>query len=587
MAETMNDLESQTIYLQDGIQLSAGQHSDQGRKARNEDCLGFFQPQGNLLTTKGAAAVIADGVSTAEAGAEAAFYCVQEFLSDYFDTPDIWTVGKSAQKVLTSINRLLYSRSHEYLTTSRGHICTLSVLVIKSRTAHLFHIGDSRIYLIRNNELELLTEDHTTQLNRQDSCLARAMGMDTHLEIDYRTVEVKQGDLFLLTTDGVHDSLTPTMLKQLSLSSEDLQNNCEALVQAAYDAGSSDNLSCLLVRVDQLNDDSLNQITDRLTLLPFPPELEPGMKIDGYLIEKELYASNRSQLYRVRDLNTDQTWVMKTPSRNYEDDTAYIERFIMEEWVGSRIHSPHVVSVHIPNRAKTFLYYLMEFIEGVALDTWISQNPSPKPALAIQLVKQIAEGLKAFHQRETLHQDLKPSNIMVRPDHSAVIVDFGSVFVAGINEIFVPLQRDRILGTMNYSDPVFRLGQNTGIKGDMFSLAAITYEMFTHKLPFGNALENCDNPQQLQKLNYIPADRYNPIIPVWFDRALEKALMTDPTQRYDSINQMIQDLTQPNPDFLVPREKQQKSPNALLFWQLMSLMWFMTALFTLIAFWLK
>ncbi|WP_290702383.1 bifunctional protein-serine/threonine kinase/phosphatase [Amphritea sp.] len=584
----MNDLESQTNYLQDSvIKLSAGQRSDQGRKEQNEDCLGFFHPEGNLLATKGAAAVIADGVSTAEAGGEAARYCVQEFLSDYFDTPDIWTVSKSAQKVLTAINRLLYTRSHEYLSTSRGHICTLSVLVIKSKTAHLFHIGDSRIYLIRNNELELLTTDHTTQLNRKDSCLARAMGMDTHLEIDYLSMEIQQGDLFLLSTDGVHDSLTPAMLKQMSLASEDIQQNCEELLEAAYEAGSTDNLSCQLVRVDQLNDESINQMNDRLTILPFPPDLEQGMKIDGYLIEKELYASNRSQLYRVRDLETDQIWVMKTPSRNYEDDTAYIERFIMEEWVGSRIQSPHVVPVHIPNRAKTFLYYLMEFIEGVALDTWMTQNPSPKPALVIQLVKQMAEGLKSFHQRETLHQDLKPSNIVVRPDNSAVIVDFGSVFVAGINEIFVPLERDRILGTMNYSDPVFRLGQNTGIKGDMFSLAAITYEMFTHKLPFGNALESCETPQQLEKLNYIPADRYNPIIPIWFDRALEKSMMINPTQRYDSIDQMMQDLTQPSPDFLVPREKEQKTPNALLFWQLMSLVWFMTALFTLIAFWLK
>ena len=61
----------------------------------------------------------------------------------------------------------------------------------------------------------------------------------------------------------------------------------------------------------------------------------------------------------------------------------------------------------------------------------------------------------------------------------------------------------------------------------------------------------------------------------------------DPQQRYETVNQFMQDLTEPNPDFLVPREAAQKSPNALLFWQLMSLVWFMIALFTLIAFWLK
>ncbi|WP_299180155.1 bifunctional protein-serine/threonine kinase/phosphatase [uncultured Neptuniibacter sp.] len=575
------------MYLSNEIDIAIGQHSVEGRKARNEDCLGFFQPEGNLLTTKGAVAIIADGVSTAEAGAEAAQYCVQEFLSDYFDTPDIWTVSKSAQKVLTSINRLLYARSHEYLSTTRGHVCTLSTLVIKSRKAHLFHIGDSRIYLIRRDSLELLTEDHITRLSESNSCLSRAMGMDTHLEIDYKVIDIEEGDLFLLSTDGIHDVLEPSQLKALALGDSDLNQCCQSLVQTAYDAGSTDNLSCQLLRVNQIDDDSISDMTDRLTTLPFPPELETGMKIDSYLIEQELYASNRSQLYRVRDLETDECWVMKTPSQNYDDDTAYIERFVMEEWVGSRIDSPHVVEVHIPNRAKTFLYYLMESIDGVPLDEWIESNPTPKPALAIKIVKDIAAGLKAFHQRETLHQDLKPSNVMIRPDNSAVIVDFGSVFVAGINEIFVPLERDRILGTMNYSDPVFRLGQNTGIKGDMFSLAAITYEMFTGALPFGDSLENCEKPHQLQKLKYIPADRHNPIIPIWFDRALEKAMMIDPQQRYDSIDQFMQDLTQPNPDFLIPREAAQKSPNALIFWQLMSLVWFMIAIFTLIAFWLK
>jgi len=583
----MSDLNLQGMYLQDGIQLSAGQCSDKGRKERNEDCLGFVHPEGNLLTTKGAVAVIADGVSTAEAGGEAAEYCVREFLSDYFDTPDIWTVGKSAQKVLTAINRTLFSRSHEYLSSTRGYVCTLSLLVIKSRTAHLFHIGDSRIYRIRDNLLEQLTEDHTTQLNKQSSCLSRAMGMDTHLEIDYRPIEIEQGDLFLLTTDGVHDSLEPEELLRLASSGNDLQANCEALVNAAFRAGSRDNLSCQLVRVERLYDDSLDRLTERLTALPFPPELSPGLKIDGYLIEQELYASSRSQLYRVKDIESGERWVMKTPSHNYEDDAAYIERFIMEEWVGSRINNDHVVRIHIAHRPKTFLYYLMEPVEGVSLDRWMKQNPMPKPALAIELIKQIADGLKAFHQRETLHQDLKPSNIMITPDNRAVIVDFGSVFVAGINEIFVPLKRDRVLGTLNYSDPVFRLGQNTGIKGDLFSLAAITYELFTHHLPYGSGLEHCDKPQQLQKLSYIPADRHNPIIPVWFDRALEKALAIDPTQRYDSLEQMMQDLTQPNPDLLVPREEAQKHPNALLFWQLMSLVWFMIALFTLIAFWLK
>lgn len=575
------------MLIETGIELSTAQRSLQGRKARNEDCLGFHMPDGNLLTTKGACGLIADGVSTAEAGAEAAEYCVSEFLNDYFDTPDIWTVKKSAQKVLTAINRALYSRSHAYLSTTRGYVCTLSVVVIKSRTAHLFHIGDSRIYLLRRDALELLTDDHVTPLSESNSCLSRAMGMDTHLEIDYRAVEIEEGDRFLLSTDGVHDTLQPAQMKQIIQRAASLQEACDTLTETAFRAGSTDNLSCQLISVDSLGDDSMDELTERLTELPFPPELEAGMKIDGYLIEQQLYASNRSQLYLVKDLLEGGRYVMKTPSQNFCDDPAYIERFIMEEWVGSRIDSPYVVKIHSPNRAKTFLYYLMEFVEGVTLEEWITQHPAPQPARAIELVKQISAGLKAFHQRETLHQDLKPSNIIVGPDDSVKIVDFGSVFVAGVNEIFVPLQRDRILGTMNYSDPVFRLGQNTGLKGDQFSLAAIAYEIFTQHLPYGDALEKCEKPNQLQRLTYIPADRHNPIIPIWFDRALEKALSIRPAERYDSLDHFMQDLTHPNPEFLAPREERTQSSSALLFWQLMSLIWFTVSMFLLIAFWVS
>ncbi|WP_432472927.1 protein kinase domain-containing protein [Amphritea sp. HPY] len=572
------------MHINGEIKLSTGQYSETGRKQRNEDCLSFFMPVGNLLTTKGAVSLIADGVSTAEAGGEAAELCVREFINDYFDTPDIWTVKKSAQRVLTAINRNLYGKSHEFLSAERGYICTLSVLIIKSHTAHLFHIGDSRIYRLRNNQLELLTTDHITPLSESNSCLSRAMGMDTRLEIDYRGVSVEPGDLFLLSTDGVHDYLKPERKIEIINQAPDLHQACIDLTEAAHAAGSPDNLSCQLVRIESLPDESLNELTDKLTELPFPPELNRGMKIDGYEVLRELYASTRSQLYLVRDMSGGEELVMKTPSRNFDDDPAYIERFIMEEWVGSRIKSPYVVEVITPNRPKNFLYYLMEKVEGDTLEAWIEDNMAPTPADAIKVIRQVAHGLEAFHQKETLHQDLKPSNIMISDDMTAKIVDFGSVFVAGVNEIFVPLQRDRILGTVNYSDPVFRLGENTGIQGDIFSLASITYEIFTKHLPYGIALEKCEKPQQLKRLSYVPSDRYNEILPLWFDRALEKGLAIDTEKRYQSLQDFMQDLTHPNPDFLAPREEKITTKSTMIFWQILFLIWFVSTIALVILF---
>ena len=97
-------------HLPDKMRLSVGQSSVAGVKAENEDAIGIRIPDGNLLATKGAVAVIADGVSAAEAGREASHTCVYNFLSDYFSTPESWSVKQSAQQVLTALNRWLYGR---------------------------------------------------------------------------------------------------------------------------------------------------------------------------------------------------------------------------------------------------------------------------------------------------------------------------------------------------------------------------------------------------------------------------------------------------------------------------------------------
>lgn len=92
-------------------------------------------------------------------------------------------------------------------------------------------------------------------------------------------------------------------------------------------AQSSDNVTCQIIRVDSLPSQDANEVYSELTRLPFPPPMGPGMSIDGYDILDEVHASATSQLYKVRDKSTGELYIMKTPSVNYDDDPAYIERF--------------------------------------------------------------------------------------------------------------------------------------------------------------------------------------------------------------------------------------------------------------------
>jgi protein phosphatase len=128
------------------LQVDIASHSIQGLKDNNEDAVGFFVPQElPVLEGKGIVLAVADGVSSAEAGKEASNTAITRFISDYYQTPDTWSVKHAGQKILSSINLTLFKRSHEFASEEKGYLTTFTALVLKSRLAHFFHAGDSRL----------------------------------------------------------------------------------------------------------------------------------------------------------------------------------------------------------------------------------------------------------------------------------------------------------------------------------------------------------------------------------------------------------------------------------------------------------
>jgi len=566
--------------------FSIAQNSDRGHKPQNEDSAGFYIPDEPLLAIKGMIAMVADGVSSAEAGKEASHQCVNQFIQEFYNTPELWSTATSAQKILTAINRNLYKKSNEFVNLDKGFITTLSILIIKSNKAHIFHIGDSRIYLIREGEIEQLTTDHISSDSAEAPYLTRAMGMDIGLKMDYRSVDVLEGDRFFLSSDGIHDFMEDQDILNAFMHREDFHHVCLALTGKALKGESDDNITCLALRINSLPLETETQATERLHHYPFPPDLEPGMKLDGYRVNKLIFASPRSQLYDVTDEETGARLIMKTPSINYEDDDTYIEGFVTEAWVGSRFDHPNIVKV-IPNHGKkTFLYYLMESIEGITLDQWMEENRNTRPKDLIVIVEKIAAGLIALHEKETIHQDLKPGNIIITPNGDIKIIDLGSVYVASIAEIYSPLSHGGIIGTVNYTDPLYMLGKNMGVKGDVFSLASIAYEMFTHKLPYGTKLENFSAHLDVNRLKYIPSSHINHEIPLWFDGALLKATELNATLRYGSVEAFMQDLKNPNPEFLTEAyiiQHHKRFPTFKI-WQALGLLWLVSLIFAAIIF---
>jgi serine/threonine protein phosphatase PrpC len=568
------------------LKISVGQFSDKGRKETNQDFHGILIPAEPLLSTKGIAVVLADGISSSDVGHIASESAVKSFLTDYYCTSDSWSVKTSAQRVIAATNSWLHAqtrRSQYSEDQDKGYVCTLSALVFKSTTAHIFHVGDSRIYRTSGNTLEQLTDDHRVIVSSQQSYLGRALGVNPQIEIDYRTLTVDTGDVFILATDGVYEHVSARFIaKTIADNAQDFDKAAKIIVEEAFNQGSADNLTIQIVRVDELPDGKTDGFAPAIELPP-PPLLEARMVLDGYRIVREIHASSRSHIYLAVDTESDELVALKVPSIDLRDDPAYLRRFMMEEWVARRVDSAHVLKPRQHTRKRTSLYVVMEFVEGKTLAQWMLDNPRPDLETVRDIVEQIAKGLGAFHRMEMQHQDLRPANIMIDKTGTAKIIDFGSTKVAGVVEAAPPLDRDEILGTVQYTAPEYFLGEYGTTRSDLFSLGVIAYQMLTGALPYGAKMARARTKSQQRKLKYKSALDDHRELPAWFDKVLEKAVQPDPDKRYRELSEFVFEIRQPNKNFTNPAPKPLMERNPQLFWECLSAALALVVLFLLFA----
>lgn len=558
------------------LTISLGQHSDKGRKPSNQDFYGAYLPNESLRATKGIAIALADGISSSEVSREASEAAVGGFLTDYYATPATWAVKTSAQRVLQATNAWLYAqtRQSQYrYDLDRGYVCTLSAIVFKSTTAHLFHVGDSRIYQLAGNTLEPLTEDHRFWSSREVSHLSRAMGAGQHLELDYRRLSISAGDVFVLTTDGVHEWLTAANMGAIIHAHwGDLDAAAEALIAAAIESGSDDNLTVQIVRIETLPDGDADELYAALSALPQPPELRAGSELDGYRIVRQLHASSRSHVFLAEEIASGEQVALKTLSTELSQDPASIERFVREEWIARRIDSVHVLKAPAQERPRHYLYTVLAYIEGQTLTQWMRDHPDADLASVRPIVEQIAKGLRAFHRLEMLHQDLRPDNVMIDNHGTVKLIDFGAAKVAGIAEaVSNDPDSHAILGTAQYTAPEYFLGEGGTPQADQYSLAVITYQMLTGTLPYGTEVAKTRTRAAQHKLAYQSALSENRELPVWVDEVLKKALHPSPHKRYPALSEFMFELRAPSTEMLKRAQLPLLERDPVLFWKSVSL----------------
>jgi serine/threonine protein phosphatase PrpC len=556
------------------LKISAGQYSDKGRKGSNQDFHGLYVPNEPQLSSKGIAIALADGISSSQVSQVAAQSAVTGFLEDYYCTSEAWSVRTSAERVLVATNSWLHSQTqqsqHRY-DKDRGYVCTFSGMIIKSTTAHLFHVGDTRIYQLRDQQLTQLTEDHRVWISSTQSHLARALGIDRKLDIDYLSVQVEKGDVFLLATDGVYEFVASDfIIATIDACAGDLDGAAKRIVEEAYEQGSGDNLTLQIIRVEELPSPEANEIFRQIAELPFAPLFEPRANFDGYQIVREIKGSSRSHIYLAVDSESGEKVVIKTPSIDLQGDPAYLERFLMEEWIARRITSAHVLKPCQQTRKRHYIYVVSEFIEGQTLTQWMIDNPKPDLASVRGILEQAAKGLQAFHRLEMVHQDIRPDNIMIDSTGTVKIIDFGATRVAGVMEIATPIEQIKLLGSATYAAPEYFLGESGSSRSDIYSLGVIACQMLSGKLPYGIEVAKSRTKAAQRKLVYQSVLNDEKEIPAWVDDAIRKAVDPDPFERYEELSEFIYDLHHPNKDFLNKTRPPLIERNPVIFWKSVS-----------------
>ena len=514
------------------LQARIGHASLTGPRPRNEDFCGAVTPDGAELDTKGILAVVADGVGGHANGREASEYTVRGLLSDYYATPDTWAVNKALDTVLNALNRWLVSQASR-TREAAGMATTLSAIVVRGRRFYTAHVGDSRIYRLRDGRFEQLTTDHLWEHLELKNVLSRAIGLDPHLSVDYADGDLEPGDVFALMSDGVWNQLGDKRIADILRSQDEPQAAAARLAGEAEDGGSQDNCTALVVRVDALPPDRLRDTIARLGQLTLPPRLKPGQELDGLTVDALLHESIATLLYRVHDAQGHPR-VLKTlrPERNDPEASAALAH---EEWLARRVNDAYFPQV-ILHPARAHLYYLMSWHEGATLKARLESGHRFGLGEIVSLGERLLKGLAGLHRLSIIHRDIKPDNLHLDNDGRLRILDLGVAASdsRGDGQQFHEINNP---GTPSYMAPELYGPTPTAAneQTDLYAVGVTLYELLTRKYPYGE-IEPFQNPKFGDP---VPPTRFRPDIPAWMEAVLLKAVARDPRARFETAEEFL------------------------------------------------
>lgn len=464
-------------------------------------------------------AVVCDGVGSAIGGREASQKAVSHIINSFKTRPVAWSIDKSIRTFIKSINTILHNSSLARYERAEM-LTTLAVAVVVGDRLYGANVGDSSIFLYRENKLHKLSIDHAMQERGYDHVLTKALGLEIDIEPYFFENFIRAGDKILLCSDGLTGIL----------SDEDICQNiaygASTLVKLASEKTKHilpDDTTAIVLEINEIDEISKLKSLD----LIIPEHLNVNDNIDGYLLKKSLNSANRTWLCE----KDNEEYVLKFPIFYGEDNSIFLDNFVKEAWNAKRLKAGFFPKTFIP-ADRTYRYYVMEKIDGKTLKEYIKKRKLGIEE-AIKLTQTLLKMGQYLVKFNLVHGDIKPENIMVSSRNGKMIftiIDFGN-----ITEIF---SIDSKAGTPSYLAPERFKGESISEGSEIFSIGVVLYEALTNKFPYGE-IEPFQNP------SFYPAKRpreRNNNIPEWLDHVILRAISVNSNKRYANYSHMLYDL---------------------------------------------
>lgn len=548
------------------LQIDIGFVSTRGPRDDNQDFVAALVPRGNQLALQGVTAVVADGVGGYAAGRDAAEIAVRAFIDGYYGSNETLGVERAAARVLMSINRWIYHqgrRDPERLSMAT----TLSAIIIRGQHAHVFHVGDSRIYLLREQQLKRLTQDHTLKAPDVSHVLYRAIGIEDQLRIDYSQQQLNLHDRLLLCSDGVHGVVTDKKIESLLQQRSSPQQTAQFLVDAALEANSQDNITVMVVDIVGLppvDRSQIEQVVDALAIKDLPTL---NSMVDGFFVARLLSDGRYSRLYLAEDTYADRRpVVLKFPKQNVASDATYRRAFLREMWISSRINSPFLSAViPLEEGRQTRLYLAMPFYDGETLEQRLKNGHVIGFNEGIDMAMKLSKAVYALNRRRIVHRDIKPENVLLEKGGGVRLLDMGVAWLPGFSDVL----DEGIPGTPSYMAPEMYQGHRGDERSDVFALGVTLYRMFSGgKYPYGEV-----EPFSTPRFNkYTPLAHHRNDLPSWLDAVISAATRPQYSERLSDAMELLHRIEDglARANVLSIKKTAFYERNPLLFWKTLS-----------------